>query len=116
MQIIEENQEKSYYENSWIDSLFNSPLYGVEWKCKEQEDKHRYNRYIFLKDLLSEYGSEFDKSTYHFNYIRWMYACLSLIYNIEEFHKNMDILMKQLKEITRNTLIVSKFILSISFE
>lgn len=99
---------KSYYENSWIDSLFNSPLYCVEWKCKEQEDKHRYNRYIFLKDLLSEYGSEFDKSTYHFNYIRWMYACLSLIYNIEDFHKNMDILMKQLKEITLQRIESSK--------
>jgi hypothetical protein len=47
-----------------------------------------------------------------------MFACLSLNYNIEEFHKNMDILMKQLKEITVRRIEASKEIYDIwiSFE
>lgn len=112
------NLVQLYYMNSWGDAFWNTPFYGDDSKRKEQIDKHRYNRYIFLKDLLSEYGSVFDKSTEHFNYIRWMFACLSLNYNIEEFQKNMDILMKQLKEITVRRIEASKEIYDIwiSFE
>lgn len=104
---------KSHYDNYSSAVFMTSILYAEEQRQKEQIEKQRHDRYIILKDFLSEYGNIFDESEDCFNYIRWMYACLSLNYNIEEFYENMNILMNQLKQITVQRIESSKEIYNI---
>lgn len=87
---------KIYYEVC-IGSFHDAFYHNAKWESKEKDQENKYN---FLKIFISKYGSLFDESVECFNYIRWMYACLSLNYNVEDFHANMRILMKQLEEIS----------------
>ena len=87
---------KIYYEVC-IGSFHDAFYHNAKWESEEKDQENKYN---FLKIFISKYGSLFDESVECFNYIRWMYACLSLNYNVEDFHANMRILMKQLEEIS----------------
>ena len=100
---------KIYYDRC-VDSFYDSFHFGTKWNGKEDDQKNKYN---FLKEFTLKYGSVFDKSVECFNYIRWMYACLSLNYNVEDFHANMKILMKQLEEISIRRVVSNKDFLSI---
>lgn len=95
---------KLYYTRC-VDSFYGAMHFDEKWNSELEDQNNKYN---FLKDFLSNYSESFDKSNDCFNYIRWMYACLSLKYDIEEFHKNMKILMNQLENITIKRVMTTK--------
>lgn len=98
-------QVQSYFSEYDAYSLRHYHHFGTVGKGKESEgDKHKY---ILLKEFLSKYGHVFDESTEDANYLRHIYLPLSLKYDIEEFHANMKIYMKQLKR-RANHMILSK--------
>ena len=100
---------KLYYSRC-VDSFHGFMHFGERWNSELEDKKNKYN---FLKDFLSNYGDSLDESNDCLNYIRWMFACLSLNYNIEEFHENMKIIMKQLKEISNQKVYSLKDFLNI---
>lgn len=95
---------KLYYTRC-VDSFYGAMRFDEKWNSELEDQNNKYN---FLKDFLSNYGESFDNSNDCFNYIRWMYACLSLKYDIAEFHKNMKILMSQLENITIKRVMTTK--------
>ena len=95
---------KLYYTRC-VDSFYGAMHFDERWNSELEDQKNKYN---FLKDFLSNYGDSLDESNDCLNYIRWMFACLSLNYNIEVFHKNMKILIKQLEKITIKRAMTTK--------
>lgn len=100
---------KSRFSNCCFRVFLESPFPFKSDKGKMyKRDENIVYWYFLLKVFVLNCGSEFDESSDCLNYIRWMYTCLSLnswclslkYSNIEEFHENMKIFMKQLKDIT----------------
>ena len=95
---------KLYYTRC-VDSFYGAMRFDEKWNSELEDQNNKYN---FLKGFLSNYGESFDNSNDCFNYIRWMYACLSVKYDIAEFHKNMKILISQLENITIKRVMTTK--------